>query len=66
MPLHAADHVYDPDATEAPYSLVVNRISPSAWMRGQRDAIFHTLRYLERLDEIGAPVLNGATAFPQK
>ncbi|HUH17553.1 MAG TPA: hypothetical protein VMM85_06370 [Methylomirabilota bacterium] len=61
--LHAADHVFDPGATEAPYSLVVNRMSPSAWMRGQRDAIFHTLRYLEHLDEIGAPVLNGATAF---
>jgi hypothetical protein len=61
--LHAAEHVYDPDATETPYSLVVNRMSPSAWMRGQRDAIFHTLRYLEHLDEIGAPVLNGATAF---
>lgn len=61
--LHAADHVYDPDEREAPYGLVVNRMSPSAWMRGRRDAIFHTLRYLEHLDEIGAPVLNGATAF---
>ncbi|MCA1671009.1 MAG: hypothetical protein LC799_01985, partial [Actinobacteria bacterium] len=46
-----------------PYSLVVNRMSPSAWMRGQREAIFHTLRYLEHLELIGAPVLNGATAF---
>lgn len=61
--LHAAEHVYDPDATEVPFSLVVNRMSPSAWMRGQRDAIFHSLRYLEHLDEIGAPVLNDATAF---
>jgi len=61
--LHAADHVYDPDEREVPYSLVVNRMSPSAWMRGQREAIFHTLRYLEHLDDIGAPVLNGATAF---
>ncbi|HET7685255.1 MAG TPA: hypothetical protein VFM19_02490 [Candidatus Limnocylindria bacterium] len=61
--LHPADHAYDPDEREVPYSLVVNRMSPSAWMRGQREAIFHTLRYLEHLDEIGAPVLNGATAF---
>jgi len=61
--LHAAAHVYDPDEHEVPYSLVVNRMSPSAWLRGQRDAIFHTLRYLEHLDDIGAPVLNGATAF---
>lgn len=61
--LHAAGHIYDYDAADAPYSLVVNRMSPSAWMRGQRDAIFHTLRYLEHLDQIGVPVLNGATAF---
>ena len=61
--LHAAQHVYDPDEREVPYSLVVNRMSPSAWLRGQREGIFHTLRYLEHLDDIGAPVLNGATAF---
>jgi len=61
--LHAAEQVYDPDEREVPYSLVVNRMSPSAWMRGQREAIFHTLRYLEYLDAIDAPVLNGATAF---
>lgn len=63
VPIHAAEHVYDPDAREMPYSLVVNRMSPSAWMRGQREAIFHSLRYLEHLDAIGARVLNGATAF---
>ena len=61
--LHAAEHVYDPAERYSPFSLVVNRMSPSAWLRGQRAAIFHTLRYLEHLDEIGAPVLNGAAAF---
>jgi hypothetical protein len=61
--LHAGGHSYDPDAADVPYRLVVNRMSPSAWMRGQRDAIFHTLRYLEHLDDLGVPVLNGATAF---
>ena len=61
--LHAVDHVYDPGEREVPYSLVVNRMSPSAWMRGNRDAIFHSLRYLEHLEDIGASVLNGAEAF---
>jgi len=61
--LQAADHVYDPDERSSPYALVVNRMSPSAWMRGQRAAIFHTLRYLEQLDEIAVPVLNGLRAF---
>ena len=63
VPVHAAEHVYDPDERDIGYSLVVNRMSPSAWTRGHRAAIFHTLRYLEHLDDIGAPVLNGATAF---
>lgn len=61
--LHAAEHVYDPDEREASFGLVVNRMSPSAWMRGHGEAIFHTLRYLEHLDELGAPVINGAAAF---
>ncbi|HSH21634.1 MAG TPA: hypothetical protein VK992_03325 [Candidatus Caenarcaniphilales bacterium] len=63
VPLHAGEHVYDPDAHDIPYALVVNRMSPSAWLRGQREAIFHTLRYLEHLDEVRAAVLNGVRAF---
>jgi glutathione synthase/RimK-type ligase-like ATP-grasp enzyme len=61
--IDATDHSYDPADRDVPYSLVVNRMSPSAWMRGNRDAIFHTLRYLEHLEDLGAPVLNGARAF---
>lgn len=61
--IDATNHSYDPGDREVPYSLVVNRMSPSAWMRGHRDAIFHTLRYLEHLDDVGTPVLNGAGAF---
>lgn len=61
--LHAAEHAFDPAERVSRYGLVVNRMSPSAWMRGHGDEIFHSLRYLEYLDAIGAPVLNGATAF---
>ncbi len=61
--LHGGELVYDPDERTVPYSLIVNRMSPSAWMRGQRQAIFNTLRYLEHLDTVGAPVLNGLGAF---
>jgi glutathione synthase/RimK-type ligase-like ATP-grasp enzyme len=61
--LHAAEHRFDPAEPESPYSLVVNRMSPSAWTRGHADAIFHTLDYLVYLDEIGAPVLNGHRAY---
>ena len=61
--IHAASHVFDPSQRENPYVLVVNRMSPSAWLRGHGQAIFHTLHYLAYLDDIGAPVLNGHLAF---
>jgi glutathione synthase/RimK-type ligase-like ATP-grasp enzyme len=57
--LHAESHAFDPSARESPYSLVVNRMSPSAWTRGNARAIFHALDYLAYLDGIGAGVLNG-------
>jgi len=57
--LHAERHAFDPGALASPYSLVVNRMSPSAWTRGHSRAIFLTLDYLAHLDGIGATVLNG-------
>jgi glutathione synthase/RimK-type ligase-like ATP-grasp enzyme len=57
--LHAEANGFDPAAREVPYSLVVNRMSPSAWTRGNARAIFHTLDYLAYLDGIGVKVLNG-------
>jgi hypothetical protein len=62
-PIHAARHCFDPDAHESGYSLVVNRMSPSAWTRGHAGAIFHSLHYLTWLDAIGASVLNGYDAY---
>lgn len=61
--LHAGELVYDPAEAEVPYSLVVNRMSPSAWRRGSGEAIFHVLQYLGYLEGLGAPVLNGREAF---
>lgn len=55
--------VFDPGDRESPYSVLLNRMSPSAWMRGHADAIFHSLHYLAYLDEVGANVLNGHAAF---
>jgi hypothetical protein len=61
--VHAASHSFDPSAAESPYSLLVNRMSPSAWTRGHARAIFHVREYLAYLDAIGAPVLNGSRAY---
>ncbi len=62
-PIHAARHAFDPASRESGYSLLVNRMSPSAWTRGHAGAIFHSLHYLAWLDGIGATVLNGYEAY---
>lgn len=62
-PVHAAQLVFDPDDHDNRYSLLVNRMSPSAWTRGHGRLIFHALHYLAYLDDIGANVLNGYPAY---
>lgn len=61
--VNAAELVFDPADREPRHSLLVNRMSPSAWTRGNEHAIVHTLQYLAHLDRIGAPVLNGLRAY---
>ena len=54
---------YDPVVTSLPYSVVLNRMSPSAWLRGEGSSVFSTLNYLAYLEDIGTPVINGRQAF---
>jgi D-ala D-ala ligase C-terminus len=61
--LHADALVFDPGERTSPYSVVLNRMSPSAWTRGHAHAIFHSLHFLAYLDTIGAEVVNGHEAF---
>ena len=62
--LYAPDHFYSPeDHPEEKYSLVFNRMSPSAWNRDHGDQIFYTLGFLEHLESRGVKVLNGTKAF---
>lgn len=62
--LFAPDHFYDPaDHPEEKYSLVFNRMSPSAWNRDHGDQIFYTLGFLEHLHTRGVRVINGIKAF---
>ena len=62
--LNAVEHSYSAeDNPEEQYSLVVNRMSPSAWNRDHGDAIFYTLGYLEHLERRGVRVINGLKAF---
>ena len=45
------------------YSLVFNRMSPSAYLRNGVQGIFFTLDYLKHLETLGIPVINGYKAF---
>ena len=62
--LYAPDHFFAPeDHPEEKYSLVFNRMSPSAWNRDHGDQIFYTLSFLEHLESRGVKVINGFKAF---
>ena len=61
--LDAASHAWDPSETEPRYSLVFNRASPSAYLRGHGQSTFHTLHWLRHLDRVGTPVVNGADVY---
>jgi hypothetical protein len=61
--LDAAAHSYDPAETTSPYSLVFNRASPSAYLRGHGQVTFHTQSWLRHLERIGVPVVNGSTCY---
>ncbi|MGH9053786.1 MAG: ATP-grasp domain-containing protein [Acidimicrobiia bacterium] len=63
QPIHAGAFSFDPAEQTSPYSLLVNRMSPSAWRRGNGQGIFQTLQYLAHLDDLGAKVVNGYRAF---
>lgn len=58
----ARNHQYDV-AAGSEYSLLFNRMSPSAWQRGMGHGIFYTLNYLKHLEEKGVRVVNGSRAF---
>ena len=45
------------------YSLVFNRMSPSAYTRGHGHGIYYTVSYLEHLERIVTRVINGSRGF---
>src|SRR6185436_8265205 len=56
-------HLYDPSEKSAPFSLLFNRMSPSAYLRGGVQGMFFTLGYLAHLERLGVPVVNGLQGF---
>ena len=63
LKIDARQHNYDVALPEREYSLLFNRMSPSAWQRGLGHAIFYTLNYLAHLEAQGVRVVNGYQCF---
>jgi hypothetical protein len=61
--LDAASHTFDPSERVVPWSVVVNRASPSAWLRAHGSALFFTLDWLRHLERLGVPVVNGSHVY---
>jgi len=62
--IDARRHSYDLDGRdEAGYSLVLNRMSPSAYLRDAGHGILYTQNYLVHLEQLGVRVINGTRAF---
>ena len=58
-----APFFYDPADQARPFSVLFNRMSPSAYLRGGGSAILHALGYLAHLERLGVRVINGYRAF---
>ncbi len=63
LKIDARHHIYDAASPEREYSLLFNRMSPSAWQRGLARGIFYTLNYLAHLEGKGVRVVNGCRCF---
>ena len=61
--LDAASHQFDPSEAASNVSLVVNRASPSAYLRGHAQSTFYTLHWLRHLERLGVPVVNGSEPY---
>src|SRR5215468_9650198 len=60
--IDAATHSYDPEAAPD-YDLLFNRMSASAYLRGNASAIFYTRAFLGNLERAGVRVINGYDAY---
>src|SRR4029077_18338660 len=60
---NASWHSFDPAAAGPDFSLFFNRMSASAYLRGNGGAIFFSHSYLAYIETAGVRVLNGSRAF---
>ncbi|HEU4470385.1 MAG TPA: hypothetical protein VFR58_04820 [Flavisolibacter sp.] len=60
--LHAGFHRFDPQDNGKPFSVVLNRISSSSYLRGHGQGIFYSRAYIAHLEQLGIRVINGSKA----
>src|SRR3990172_5703127 len=61
--INAGAHTFAPAAAEVPWTIVLNRMSPSAYLRGHGSAINYTKELLRYVETLGLDVVNGSAAF---
>lgn len=61
--INSVSHNFAIDADFSAYSLVFNRTSPSAYLRGHQQSIFYTLDWLAAVEAAGVPVVNGSEVY---
>ncbi len=61
--ISSISHSFAIDEDFSRYSLVFNRTSPSAYLRGHQQSIFYTLDWLAAVEAAGVPVVNGSEVY---
>ncbi len=61
--VNAREHALDPSSTSCPYGAVLNRMSASAWLRGDAGVLLDAKHWLEHLWRLRVPVVNGLDAY---
>ena len=61
--LDASAHRFDVDGAMPPWALVLNRMSPSAYLRAHGQAIVYAREFLRYLEASGVETINGADAL---
>lgn len=61
--LDAREHAFDPGADGLPFDVLLNRMSPSAWLRDGAATVAYTSHLLAHAERLGVRVLNGSPAW---
>jgi hypothetical protein len=60
--LHAGFHQFNPSDLTPRYSVVLNRLSSSSYLRGHGQSIFYAKGFIAYLEQLGVRVINGSKA----